>query len=1274
MKVKLLFLLLILISCSGSGGGSKPLPAVELIATPNSVPIGNISIFQWSSINANSCSASWTNKNSISGSEQVTINNLGFNNYSITCSGDGGVSSAPVIVEAYRITKGVTVDGYISGAEVCIDENNSWTCNSDENSTTSDNDGKFTIRYENGNLISLGGIDLDSQILLDNFLITHKLPGHSDFKVITPVTSIAAFMEDSSLINSVLGIDSSIDVFSFDPVANKGDDGINDYLYEKGNQLTALAYALQNITNNLNITTETTQDYFKGISEELEKEYAKTQIKVDIETESFITKVIDNIVSTKSLIIDDVSKANTSKALAGFIPVIEVKSSSDITTSVMRFAISTLQKDIQEISNGSASDETIASYTKDILNYIAHDQNVDADELTPNITALTDSVETLEDTAILINVLLNDSYLTSAPISVTSENGSNGTTSVSNNLITYTPYSNYNGSDVFNYTITQGDKTSTADVSVTVKAVNDVPSIDIASTIQVPENQKTVTTISVSDVDGDDLTLTLGGVDGDSFELTTNNILTFKVAADYETKTSYSITLSLTDGIETVTKNVTINITNVNDIAPEFTSIATFSSAENQTTIGTVTAVDTEGDEVTFTVSGSELSITSAGVLTFVNAPDYENKSTYTAVVTASDSINSSSQEVTININNIDEGIISWDYDISDGTADTPPILNSTIQFDASMDIDDAIVTLRQDVTLGSHGFKKIQHTKTNTNKWVGSFTFPENANPNISYYGTIFYKEGGNSTNFNGLSSAAITGNSKWTEIITSGNAVKLGLMDATSSSSYLNLKTFNNESYDSVAPVIQGYIDNEGNLINDAEDALIISGIDGDASTPINVSLTVQYNEDILYAMVNMYLYVAGGSYTEYRDPEISINGNQVTINIALNSKTAIDGNRDLRLYIYGYDSGLNRNRTRTGYLDLESNSIGDANVPTLSSINFSASLRNDGRKLIDYKYVFSAEDNDLIEIGQTLKGPYCNFVYLRSHDYNIDETLASGTYSGSKLLAKNMPDGIYITQRTLNVHDSQYNKLSINRSNISSYSLAPIKFGESSDYCPDFKEDSYRGDIEIPENTSTSTVITTFKDEIKDPYGNFVSPEFSLGGLDGHIFNISEDGDITFKAVPDYENHLDSDNDSQYEVDVRVHSTAYPVSENPNLYISEGITIEVTNVQEWPSSAQVDFIDDANINGWNIEIPGNFQLPRITAITSDIPYTKIIISGQDADYFQFQNGTKEGTETNDLNFIIYRSDKSYECDRSFTFRITLTDGTNSVYDDVTIPLTCS
>ena len=83
---------------------------------------------------------------------------------------------------------------------------------------------------------------------------------------------------------------------------------------------------------------------------------------------------------------------------------------------------------------------------------------------------------------------------------------------------------------------------------------------------------------------------------------------------------------------------------------PVFTSSASFSAADNQTALGTVTATDSDSSSVTFTVSGSELSITSGGVLSFVTAPDYETKNSYTATVTASDGTNTTTQDVTVSV------------------------------------------------------------------------------------------------------------------------------------------------------------------------------------------------------------------------------------------------------------------------------------------------------------------------------------------------------------------------------------------------------------------------------------------------------------------------------------------------------------------------------------------------------------------------------------------------------------------------------------------------
>ena len=97
-----------------------------------------------------------------------------------------------------------------------------------------------------------------------------------------------------------------------------------------------------------------------------------------------------------------------------------------------------------------------------------------------------------------------------------------------------------------------------------------------------------------------------------------------------------------------------------NDHAPVISSSSSFSVAENQTSIGTVTATDDDsGDSVTFTVSGSELSITSAGVLTFATAPDYETKTSYTATVTASDGTNTTNQSITVNVTDVNESSVT---------------------------------------------------------------------------------------------------------------------------------------------------------------------------------------------------------------------------------------------------------------------------------------------------------------------------------------------------------------------------------------------------------------------------------------------------------------------------------------------------------------------------------------------------------------------------------------------------------------------------------------
>jgi len=221
-----------------------------------------------------------------------------------------------------------------------------------------------------------------------------------------------------------------------------------------------------------------------------------------------------------------------------------------------------------------------------------------------------------------------------------------------NGEITFTAPFTFNKPSLnFKITATDSEKKSSNTGTITVNVLYP-PVFTSSATFSAAENQTAIGTVTATDADGDSVTFT---VSGSELRITSAGVLTFASAPDFERNSSYTATVTASDGTNSSTQVITVNVTNVNDIAPVFTSSATFSAAENQTAIGTVMATDADGDSVTFTVSGSELRITSAGVLTFASAPDYETKSSYTATVTASDGTNSSTQFITVNVTDVND-------------------------------------------------------------------------------------------------------------------------------------------------------------------------------------------------------------------------------------------------------------------------------------------------------------------------------------------------------------------------------------------------------------------------------------------------------------------------------------------------------------------------------------------------------------------------------------------------------------------------------------------
>jgi Ca2+-binding RTX toxin-like protein len=184
-----------------------------------------------------------------------------------------------------------------------------------------------------------------------------------------------------------------------------------------------------------------------------------------------------------------------------------------------------------------------------------------------------DTATTNEDTAVTISVLANDTDVDNNPRNLTSFNqGTNGTVTRNDNgtplnltddTLTYTPNANYNGTDSFTYTISDGNGgNSTATVNITVNAVNDAP-IANDDTASVTEGQSIIIFAFNNDSDpdiGDSLTI-------DSFTNPTYGILaangdgTFTYTANLDYCGSDSFTYAVKDSQNATSNPAIVNIT-----------------------------------------------------------------------------------------------------------------------------------------------------------------------------------------------------------------------------------------------------------------------------------------------------------------------------------------------------------------------------------------------------------------------------------------------------------------------------------------------------------------------------------------------------------------------------------------------------------------------------------------------------------------------------------------------------------------------------------------
>ena len=672
------FSILFIVSCGGGGGGDESAPSVpapqnitvSLTSSAESAEVNSSITLTWSSTLATSCSASgsWSGSKATSGTESITIGLGGSNTYSLSCSASGANSgSASTTVNGIRYFDGKVFDGYIRGAEVFVDTNDNLILDAIESSVSTDNSGGFTkLLFGNGTLVSKGGFDLDTGADLTNLTLVHKLEGYETSKLVSPFSTMIAYMSDASIINAALDIDASIDLLTTDPIPNLGN-GIYDQIYEKGNQLTVLSYTLQNHSNAVDSNSKL---YFQAIADQLEESYAANQASVDIEDSVFISNVINKVETAREITFSSDVKANLNTVLSSTIPLLKVYADSYTTASVQRFAFSTLQNDVKDstVMIGNAS-PTLLKYANNIFDYVASDQSIDESEINPiNNNAPTISSSTTFSAA--------ENQTSIGTVTATDADGDSLTYSISGSeinisssgVLTFASAPDYETKNSYTATVTVSDGTNSTTQNITVNVTdvdetdpNEGPVISSSATFSAAENQTSIGSISASDADGDSLTYSISGSE---INISSSGVLTFASAPDYETKNSYTATVTVSDGTNSTTQNITVNVTDVTEnVAPTISGLSSsITVAENQTSVVSVSASDGNGDTLSYSLTGtdaSSLSINSSGVITFNSAPDYETKTSYSLTVNVSDASTTASQAITVNISNVNEAPVA---------------------------------------------------------------------------------------------------------------------------------------------------------------------------------------------------------------------------------------------------------------------------------------------------------------------------------------------------------------------------------------------------------------------------------------------------------------------------------------------------------------------------------------------------------------------------------------------------------------------------------------
>ncbi len=255
----------------------------------------------------------------------------------------------------------------------------------------------------------------------------------------------------------------------------------------------------------------------------------------------------------------------------------------------------------------------------------------------PAPTAVDDTATTSEETPTApIAVLANDSDPDGDVLTVTTATAPNGTVVINpDGTLVYTPNANFNGTDTITYTISDGNGgTSTATVLVTVTAVNDVPTADVAIPPQTNVDSDAVSLPiggNFSDADGDALTFTATGLPA-GLTISPAGVIsgTIDRGASQVAGGVYTVVITASDGNGgTVTQTFVWTVTNPAPTATNDTATVAEDGSVNIPVLANDTDPDGDVLSVTAATAGNgTVTINPDGTITYAPNPNFNGTDT----------------------------------------------------------------------------------------------------------------------------------------------------------------------------------------------------------------------------------------------------------------------------------------------------------------------------------------------------------------------------------------------------------------------------------------------------------------------------------------------------------------------------------------------------------------------------------------------------------------------------------------------------------------------